>query len=95
MKNLIMTVSLVATAFITTSGYACQEEAQFMGTIKNKSADCSFEINFELFNSSIVCPLDIEDADSIRFENKDCSFKNGDSVSGVLVKKDNQIVIEE
>ena len=95
MKNLIMVISLVATALITTSSYACQEEAQFMGTIKNKSADCSLEISFETFNSSTVCPLEIEDVDTVRFENKNCSFKVGDSVSGVLVKKDNQIVIEE
>jgi hypothetical protein len=94
---------VLATIFCGQVGFACvQQEAQFIGNVKNfqKVAvdqyiyDCSYQIDFTMFNPSYVCPLVVGEVSMTRFEDLNCSLKNGDQVSGVLIKKDDLVTIE-
>lgn len=93
-----MTRFLVAAVLFASVGsaMACdQQEAQFIGLVKNYSAaNCSFEIEYSMFNPSYVCPLVPGEVSSLKFTDAACGLKNGDQVSGVLVKKDDSVVIE-
>jgi hypothetical protein len=81
-----------------------QTEAQFIGTVTEykKEAvdqyifDCSYAIEFSRFDSNMLCPLDESEVYSVRFEDTNCSLKNGDFISGYLVKnlKTEKIEIE-
>lgn len=93
MKNIILGLVLISTAAMS-SAFACSPEAQFIGNVTKVAADCSFEIEFSAYNESVVCPLSIDEALATRFENKSCSFTNGDFVSGYLIVKEEKIVIE-
>ncbi|MBC7712447.1 MAG: hypothetical protein H7177_03865 [Rhizobacter sp.] len=92
MKNAILVLAL----FSSVTAIACQQEAQFIGKVTNYSkTDCSYDINFSMFNSSYVCPLDIDEAGPARLTDKSCSLKNGDPISGVLIRNsENEIVLE-
>lgn len=102
MKNMILTMALFSSTLIT-SAFACDRpEAQFIGTVKNVSVQlgsestkvCFYEIEFSSFNSSIVCPLDINDVYSEKFLDQSCSLKNGDFVSGYMSLVNGEIVFE-
>ena len=96
------TIIVLASLFVAQMSLAClQQEAQFIGHVKNfqKEKDehlvsCSYEIEYTMFNSSIVCPLFIGDVSELRFADESCQKQNGEQVSGVLVKKDDVVVIE-
>ncbi|MBC7538553.1 MAG: hypothetical protein H7281_07020 [Bacteriovorax sp.] len=47
-----------------------------------------------MFNSSFICPLDIDEVFTEHFQDYDCKFKNGDQVSGVMVKLNDKIILE-
>src|SRR4051812_7030092 len=71
----------------------CQEEAQFIGKVRShrpEAADqsmCSFKIDFSMYNESMVCPLNSGESSDTTFYDSGCSLKDGDQVSGYLVKK--------
>ena len=92
MKNIILGLALISSSAIS-SAFACSPEAQFIGTVNNVTAECTYEINFTMFNPSMVCPLSIDEALTV-YTDKNCAVKNGDIVSGILVVKDNKVEIE-
>ncbi len=79
-----------------------QQEAQFVGKVAHHQThlldqnqkECTFSIVFTHFNPSKVCPLSEGETYEVQFEDYNCSLKNNQSISGVLVKKDNFIYIE-
>lgn len=99
MKNLVLAIGFL---FSAGSALACNPEAQFIGTVTEYSKDrldqnvieCSFKIEFNDYKESGVCPLSYSDAATTRFADTSCSLKNGDQVSGYLIVKDGQVVIE-
>lgn len=99
MKKLVLAMGIL---FSVGSALACNPEAQFIGKVTEYRKirvdqnvfDCSFKIQFTDFKPSMVCPLDYADADVTNFVDESCSLKNGDFVSGYLVIKGDQIVIE-
>ena len=99
MKNILV----LAFFFVGQISMACgQHEAQFIGYVKNFQkvavdqyiVDCSYEIEFTMFNSSMVCPLVIGEVSYLRFEDQSCQLKDGQQVSGVMVKIDGKVTIE-
>lgn len=97
MKNMILAIALVLSSVIA-SAFACERpEAQFMGTVKNVSEIsevCFYEIEFSRFDSSVVCPLDISEVYSEKFQDSSCSLKDGDFVSGYMSLVNGKIVFE-
>jgi hypothetical protein len=103
MKNLMLTLALASAAFLSTTVQACeQQEAQFIGNVKNHSeiqrsettSECFYEIEYSMFNSSFICPLDIDEVLTEHFQDYECKLKNGDQVSGVIVKLNDKIILE-
>ena len=94
MKSIVLIASILSAQI----SFACvQQEAQFIGNVKNfqsVGSNCSYGIDFTMFNSSFVCPLDIDEVSTLRFADKSCQLKDGDQVSGVMVKQDDSVVIE-
>ena len=94
MKTLILALFTV----IALPAFACLEEAQFIGTIteyKKVATECSYKIDFSMYNESMVCPLNSGEASTVEFKDESCVLKDGDQVSGVLVKlPSEEIVIE-
>lgn len=99
MKSIIF----IITFLISIPAFSCQQEAQFIGKITDYTKtridqnlfDCTYKINFTMFNESVVCPLDIDEVTLVEFKDENCSLKNDDQISGVLVRlPTNQIVIE-
>jgi hypothetical protein len=96
------TIIVLASLFVAQMSLAClQQEAQFIGHVKNFQSEkvgqkvtCSYEIEYKMFNSSYVCPLWIGEVSDLRFADETCQKQNGEQVSGVLVKKDDVVVIE-
>lgn len=95
MKKAIGLFALVMSASIYSQ--ACtQIEAQFMGTVKKvtQSKDsCSIQIQFSSYDSSIMCPLEIEEVIDQNIEAR-CGLQVGDAVSGVLVNDGKKTYIE-
>lgn len=97
-----MKVILTAFFLAASTTFACgQQEAQFIGNVINQSkiqsgssTSCTFEITYSMFNYSMVCPLDEGEVYGVKFEDAACSLKNGDQVSGILIKKDGAVYIE-
>ena len=82
---------------------ACEpQEAQFIGKVKNiseiqkseVSSECSFQIEVSTYNMSGTCPLDIDFVQPYVFQDLFCTKKNGDAVSGILVRTGSFIIIE-
>jgi hypothetical protein len=107
MKNLIGLLlffiagtGLAAEAHFTSN--ECAPEAQFIGTVKNFSAvqkseslvECTYQIEFSLFNPNQLCPLLLEETTEHQFIDSDCSHQNGEMLSGVLSKRGSFIVVE-
>ena len=103
MKSLV--IALLTVSSFSAFAFDCkQNEAQFIGKVAEYKKehidqyifDCSYKIEFSRFDSSIVCPLDISEVYDVRFEDTNCSLKNGDDVSGYLVQdlKTGSVVIE-
>lgn len=93
MNNIVLGLALIFMSAMS-SAFACSPEAQFIGKVTDVEADCTYSINFTLYNESGVCPLSIDEALATRFENRSCTLKNGDVVSGYLIIKDERVVIE-
>jgi hypothetical protein len=96
MKNLFLSLGLLIAAH---NALACSNpEAQFIGKVVNHQESaaqgCTYNIDFSLYNESGVCPLDLQDAARTTFVDAACSLENGKTVSGYLVVKDDQIVVE-
>ncbi len=99
MKNLVIAIGFL---FSAGAALACNPEAQFIGKVTEYSKErldqnvieCSFKINFTDYKESGVCPLSYYEASETRFADTSCSLKNGDQVSGYLIVKDGQVVIE-
>ena len=93
---------VLASVFVAQMSLAClQQEAQFIGSVKNFQNQrgehinsCSYEIEFSMYNPSYVCPLDIDEVSSLRFADDSCQQQDGNQVSGVLVKKNDVTYIE-
>lgn len=99
MRQFLMTLVLMSSV----SALACEtQEAQFIGRVKNASTAyltdaapiCSYEIEYSVFNPSSVCPLDIDAVAGFQFSDSSCTLRNGDAVSGVLVQKGEDVVIQ-
>lgn len=95
------TLSLfTAVLFSAIGAQACSQfEAQFTGTVSRivttKTSDaCLIQVNFETFNSSIMCPLDISEARGVYLKSTSCDKKIGDSISGVVINKGDLTYIE-
>ncbi len=88
MKKLLSVILILA----GTSALACgQQEAQFIGKVINHTKTqngCTFEITYSMYNVSMVCPLDEGEVAGTKFEDVNCSLKNGAPISGYLVKKE-------
>lgn len=102
MKSLLALMAL-AIAFTSQAEFNCtQQEAQFIGTVRDTRVewidqgvfDCYFKIEFSRYNISMVCPLDISEAEGFELLDASCALKDGDEVSGILVKKDGVLFIE-
>ena len=94
------------TFFSISSTYACVQEAQFIGKVHTKKATekgCIITINakdLEQFNPSYVCPLvpgEVLDTPIIIERNKDyyCELSEGDFISGILIKTEDQVLTIE
>jgi len=93
MKTLLLIMALYLN--MNTTNACSKPEAQFIGNIVDyNNKDCSFKVDFTMFNESIVCPLNSGEASDARFVDKTCSFKNGDLISGFLIIVDEKVVIE-
>lgn len=101
MKNLVLTLALTLSAANTMA--ACSNpEAQFVGVVsETKKSEyyqvleqCFFKIQFTDYKASGVCPLDEATATEAWYEDATCNLHHGSSVSGYLVVKDGEIVIE-
>lgn len=85
-----------------------QQEAQYIGKVKNlyayedlyaQTGFCSFSIDFSYFNSSKLCMLDENEVvnQSITFDlrNETCpAYYEGQEISGIIFKRNNEISIE-
>lgn len=92
---------LVLALFVTVGSVAaqasCLQEAQFIGLVKNYSEvkkgesvkECFYQIEYTMFNSSMVCPLSIDEVYSHVFQDPSCSLKDGTQVSGIMNKNEN------
>jgi hypothetical protein len=93
MKLLLFCMFVLTTTGALADQPACQEEAQFIGSVRNhqqQTADgsmCSFQMDFSQYNESMVCGLNDADASTALFFDAGCTMKDGDQVSGYLVKK--------
>ena len=92
MKKLLVSFLVVFGSVVAQA--ACFQEAQFIGTVKNHNpiqksesiTECFYQIEYSMFNSSYSCPLVIGEASLAVFQDYTCAMKNGDKLSGVLVK---------
>lgn len=101
-------ISMIALAVMTTSAFAFEcsnNEAQFMGKVTSRRVnridqgvrDCYYKVEYSLFNSSMVCPLDQVSAETNEIFDYDCNLnlEVGQEVSGILLEsKDGQLTIE-
>jgi hypothetical protein len=93
MKFLIVASLMVFGLNAFADSAPCQEEAQFIGKVKNIKplnqdwSMCSFQIEFTMYNESMVCPLNSGEADHQTFYDAGCNYKDGEQVSGYLVRK--------
>ncbi len=93
MKTLMLATALFLS--VNTTNACSNPEAQFIGKVADYNAqDCSFKVDFTMYNESIVCPLNSGEASETSFVDKSCSLKNGDFISGYLILVDGKIVIE-
>jgi len=101
MKNLFL-ASLIFGSLNAVAFDCTQSEAQFIGKIKSTRVeridqgvrDCFHKLEFSLFNSSMVCPLDVVDASNLELTDFDCQLSEGAEVSGVLILKNGELTIE-
>lgn len=98
-------IALAALSLISVSSFAleCRSlDAQYIGKVKEyrvvekseSTKECFYKIEFSMFNSSYICPLDIDEVYSFEFQDQSCSLKNGDQVSGIVSNLDGKIVLE-
>jgi hypothetical protein len=96
MKKVICVLSVVLSSSIYS--HACtQVEAQFIGTVKKVTktqAACSVQVQFSSYDSSAVCPLEIEEVLDQDVLTSRCDLNVGDAVSGILVNNGQKTYIE-
>ena len=97
MKKMIGLFALVLATSVTS--LACsQYEAQFIGKVikieKTSANTCAVQIDFSSFNSSIMCPLDISEAEGREITTTQCDKKAKDTISGILVDDGETLTIE-
>ena len=99
MAKLIFFVCLLNSTFAA----ACDtQEAQFIGQVKNhiehqrseSVTECTFEIEFSMYYSSSVCPLDAIDLKGYQFQDPTCVQRENDLISGVIARRGSFFVIE-
>jgi hypothetical protein len=78
--------------------FACTQEAQFIGKVSGHRRSvnnvCLFKVDsFSWFGPSVICPLVEGEVSGYEFNDKECALKEGESISGVFIKNDNQIEI--
>lgn len=91
-------ILLFLTLATSSSVFACIQEAQFIGKVTGhrqiENNECVFKVDsFSWFGPSYVCPLGPGEVSGHEFSDKECVLKDGESVSGVFVKTNDQIVI--
>lgn len=98
MKKIIGVFAIVVATSL--GAQACgQFEAQFIGTVAKivttkTSEACLIQVNFKSFESSIMCPLDISEAQGVYLKSTACNKKIGDAISGVVINKGDLTYIE-
>jgi len=93
MKTLLIAMTVLLS--VNTTNACSNPEAQFIGNVASYDAkDCSFKVDFTMYNESMVCPLSSGEAAEARFVDKTCSLKDGDFISGYLIVVDGKVVIE-
>lgn len=100
MKNIVFAFAFLMGAH---NALACSNpEAQFIGKVVNVKKigidqynyDCTYNIEFTNYTASGVCPLDEVEASQTVFTDESCNLKNGDEISGYLIVKNDQVVID-
>jgi hypothetical protein len=99
MKNLFFAMAFSLSSY---SAVACSNpEAQFTGVVTSVEkyetyhyiTECFYKVKFTDFKASSVCPLDEEVAVAAEFSNPTCDLKEGAQVSGYLVVKNGEVII--
>ena len=103
MKNILI-IFLLILSFKTLSFECPHNEAQFIGKVKNVTKQkieinkflCTFQISFEQFVPSMICPLDEGMALNYQYTDVTRSLQNGDRISSYLVQNANseEIILE-
>lgn len=97
LRGQIMIKSILSfLVFASSSAFACDPEAQFIGNVSEYDhATCTYRIRYTFFHHSTLCPLDRAEASTWTFEDNTCSLKEGDRISGYLVKEGDFIRITD
>lgn len=100
-KTLLMVLVAVSSSMAFASD---KQEAQVIGTAKRvangdgQSSSCSFSLKFKHYRESNACKscgLSESEASEAILEDVKCKVADGQEVSGVLVKKDGKISLED
>ncbi len=96
MKKVVCALALVLSASVYSQ--ACtQVEAQFIGTVKKvikTQNTCAVQVQFSSYDSSAVCPLEIEEVTGQDLLTSRCDINVGDAISGVIVDDGQKTYIE-
>lgn len=102
MKFFSATVCILISLCTLEKGMACEvQEAQYIGKVKNYNViqrsesveECFYEIGYTMFNSSYACPLEIGEVSLEKFQDYSCQLRNGNIVSGVIVKQGEKVFL--
>lgn len=99
MRNLILGLMMISSS----AAFACDYQiAQVIGKVtghydvmtSENSSECFYQIKYTQFNGDGECPLDIDEVVNAEFRDSACALKDGDIVSGVLVKHGDNVTID-
>lgn len=99
MKSLILTIILM----MGLESLACERlESQVEGVVKNVNVahakagviDCSYDLVITQFSSQGSCALQLNEARRARLQDHRCFLKEGDFISGKLVKAGSDYLVE-
>lgn len=103
----LVSALVLALSISSASAFECtQNEAQFIGQVKEVKIiqidqgirDCAYTLKFNLFNPSMLCPIDSVTAEQTEIIDFDCRLNAnvGDVLSGILLESmDGKLVIEQ
>ncbi len=104
-KTILILTSLVSLSSMASLYNCTQNEAQFIGTVKDLRVhkidqgirDCYYKIEFSSYQAHGMCPLDEVKATATELLDYDCmmGLQNGDQISGYLVEKNGTISLEQ